>query len=96
MKAIYKAPARAPEVIEVENTLEALQKKVGGYIEAVTIAPDACIVCNEEGWLRGMPYNITFGGVDLVGPILIVGVDGDEFCSVSRPEFWLEQVKGGG
>lgn len=36
MKAIRKKPGCAPEIIEVENTLEALQQEVGGYIEAVT------------------------------------------------------------
>ena len=33
MKAIRKKPGCAPEIIEVENTLEALQQEVGGYIE---------------------------------------------------------------
>ena len=32
MKAIRKKPGCAPEIIEVENTLKALQDEVGGYI----------------------------------------------------------------
>ena len=48
MKAIRKKPGCAPEVIEVENTLEALQNEVGGYIETVTVASDTAIICNEE------------------------------------------------
>lgn len=40
MKAVYKRPGLPPEIIEVENTLEALQEKVGGYIETVTLASD--------------------------------------------------------
>ena len=31
----------------IENSLEALQDFVGGYIEVVTINPYACIICNE-------------------------------------------------
>lgn len=27
-----------------------------------------------------MPHNCIYEGVDFVGPILIVGVNGDEFC----------------
>lgn len=95
MKAIFKAPGKAPEIIEVENTLEALQEKVGGYIETVTVASDACIVCNEEGRLLGLPYNAYVAGRSFVGPILIVGVDGEEFCDVPGQDFWLEPVKGG-
>lgn len=82
MTAIYKAPGCAPEVIDIPNTLEALQGKVGGYIETVTFATDACIICNEEGRLMGLPYNCNLLGVSFVGPILIVGVDGEEFTGI--------------
>lgn len=95
MKAIYKLPGRDPELIEAGNNLSTLQKLVGGYIETVTIASDACIVCNEEGRLLGLQYNIFIAGKSFVGPILIVGVDGEEFCDVPSQDFWLEQVKGG-
>lgn len=46
MKAIRKKPGAQPEIIEVENTLKALQTEVGGYIETVTIASDAVVICN--------------------------------------------------
>lgn len=57
MKAIRKEPGCAPELIDIDNTLKALQTEVGGYIETVTIASDAVVICNEEGVLLGMPYN---------------------------------------
>lgn len=47
MKAIRKKPGCEPELVEVENTLKALQTEVGGYIETVTIASDAVVICNE-------------------------------------------------
>lgn len=65
-----------------DNTLEAFQKAVGGYIEALSFATDACVICNEEGRIMGLPYNYTFLGHDFVGPILIVGIKGDEFSSL--------------
>lgn len=52
MKVIYKAPGCAPEPRDIPNTLEELQATVGGYIETVTIATDAAIICNEEGRLQ--------------------------------------------
>ncbi len=82
MTAIYKAPGQKPEIIDIPNTLEALQEKVGGYIETVTFATDACIVCNEEGRLLGLPDNCWLLGVHFVGPILIVGKNGEEFCEL--------------
>lgn len=82
MKVIYKAPGQKPEIIDIPNTLEALQEKVGGYIETVTFATDACIICNEEGRLLGLPDNFWLLGVHFVGPILIVGIDGEEFTGL--------------
>lgn len=63
MKVIWKKPGRPPETAEVENTLAALQEAVGGRIETVRLAEDACIVCNEEGWLQRLPYNCRVGGM---------------------------------
>lgn len=82
IRVIRKRPGCLPELVQVENTLEALQQEVGGYIETVTFARDACIICNEEGRLMGLPYNVTYAGVDFVGTILIVGVDGEEFSDL--------------
>lgn len=93
MKAIRKKPGCAPEIIEVENTLKALQAEVGGYIETVTIASDAVIICNEEGRLCGLPYNCRFVGVDFVGPILVVGRNKDEFCDVPEADFLMYHLR---
>ena len=78
--AISKRPGCPPRSVWVSNTLENLQRNVGGYIEAVTIAADACIICDEEGRLKGKPYNCTICGVDFVGDILLVGVKGEDFA----------------
>lgn len=86
MKVIYKAPGAAPELRDIPNTLEELQDTVGGYIETVTFASDACVICNEEGRLLGLPFNCTFLGTSFVGPILIVGIDGEDFADL-KPEY---------
>ena len=46
MKAIRKKPGCEPELVEVENTLKALQAEVGGYIEVITQPYDAALICN--------------------------------------------------
>lgn len=90
MKAIRKKPGCAPEIIEVENTLEALQQEVGGYIEAVTLPYGAAIICNEEGRILGLPDNGRVCGVDFVGTILVVGRNKDEFCDVPEADFLMD------
>lgn len=93
MKAIRKKPGCAPEIIEVENTLKALQREVSGYIETVTIASDAVIICNEEGRILGLPDNSRVCGVDFVGTVLIVGTKGDEFCDVPEADFLMDHLR---
>lgn len=79
---------RSVEEIEIDNTLEALQKAVDGYIETVTlIGGYAVMIVNEEGLLRGMPSNLTASAIaarKIVGTALVVGVDGDEFTDVPK------------
>ena len=96
MKVIIKEPGQRPRETEIENSLSALQQAVGGYIETVTLAEDCCIICNEEGWLQGLPYSLTFCGVSFVGTILFVGVAGDEFADLSEQqvEILLKQMEG--
>lgn len=92
MKAIRKKPGAQPEIIEVDDTLAALQQEVGGYIETVSIA-DVVIICNEEGRLCGLPYNCRFVGVDFVGTILVVGRNKDEFCDVPEADFLMHHLR---
>ena len=86
MRVMSKEPGKGWKVAEIENTLEALQQGVGGKLEAVTLASDACALCNEEGRLPGMPYNTTICGVSFVGPLLIVGIAGEDFAGLTEQQ----------
>ena len=94
MKAL-KLEGTTVTQVEIENTLEALQAAVNGYIETIGIVPgEAVMIVNEEGRLRGMepnPIASAFAGIDIVGPALIVGVDEDDFTDV--PEDAADALK---
>ena len=51
----------------------------------MTLATDACVICNEEGRCKDLEHNCKYCGVDFVGTILILGIDGDKFtdCPMS-------------
>lgn len=94
MKAVYKCPGQAPAVIDVANELKALQGLVEGHIEVVTFfiqtGADAggettyvALIVNEEGLLNNMRFNCNFIGKQYFGPMLFVGVDGEEFCGLT-------------
>lgn len=95
MKVIRKKPGCEPEIVEVENSLEALQREVEGYIEVVTLPYSAALICNEEGRILGLPDNGRVCGVDVVGTVLIVGVNGSEFCDVPSIDGFVEVLRHG-
>ena len=73
---------RAPYVTWVEDSLENLQRTVGGYIEYFTFAKDAVIVCNEEGRMMGLSENKSLLLSGFRGDCFICGVDGENFVSL--------------
>lgn len=48
ISVLIKDPGKNPRHVYIENSLKNLQATVGGYIETVTLATDAVIICNEE------------------------------------------------
>lgn len=83
IKVIVKHPYLAPMVCYIDNTLEEMQMIVGGYIETVTQkTTPAVVICNEEGRLNELPFNMMIGNVDFVGTIIIAGSGGEEFTDV--------------
>ena len=87
MKVLIKEPGKPWQTAEVDNTLEALQGAVGGYIETMPIVAmdsdgKAVMVMDEEGRLKGKEPNIAVCGVNIVGTVLLCGQDGDEFTDV--------------
>lgn len=95
IKVVYIEPGRDPEFRTVNNTLEAMQILVKGYIEALTVSNDMVIVCNEEGHLRNMPFNREMFGISLYGPIVLVGTEGEDFTDVPVEDLLEVELFGG-
>lgn len=98
MKAIKQEPGKPAVMIEVENDLHALQREVGGYIQAVAIERGSCVLCDEDGRIKGLEPNCIVDGIDYCGTILVVGTKGEEFtdCQISLPEWrfrWFTPVE---
>ena len=82
IKVFVKNPGQVPHMEIVDNTLEALQKIVYGYIEVVQPFKDMALIVNEEGIILNMPYNCTYLGTMFFGPMVFVGVKGEDFANV--------------
>ena len=80
---VVKEPDRGLYEAEVENTLEALQKLVCGYIGRVRFLSDLSILVNEEGLIKNLPRNPVLG-VEFLGNVVFIGIKakGQKLCSV--------------
>ncbi len=95
IKVVICPADREAYVTNISDSLENLQKHVGGYIEAVTVCSDLVILCNEEGRLLGLPENKSLPFCSFVGDCIILAARGDEFTDLSdeQARFWLSQCK---
>lgn len=85
IKVIMVEPMKEPYPVEIENTLEELQKAVGGYIETVYLEDSIVLVCNEEGKLIGLPGNRSFGNDIIAGTFIVAGSnDAGDFVSLTE------------
>lgn len=82
ISVLIKEPGKDAYRKDIDNTLEALQREVGGYIEAVTIADGLVLICDEEGKLKNKTANFAFCGDVFVGTVILAGADEDDFKSL--------------
>ena len=82
IKVLALLPMELPKEIELDNTLEAMQKFVDGNIECLTFydfGSEVVLVCNDEGKLLGLTLNRPlWDGADvLAGPGFLAGCDNE-------------------
>lgn len=90
MKVLLVKPEMHPQLVEIENELEVLQKIVGGLIQAVyPFEDEVCLICNDEGKLLNLQMNRALSDDDggiydvIAGNFLVVGAGIDNFCSLT-------------
>ena len=88
IKVIIKRPdEKVGHVTWISNTLENLQRSVGGRIEVInTGAMGVLIICDEEGKMKHYLHNFKMGVAPfydvVVGTVVICGQDGEDFADV--------------
>lgn len=93
LRIVLKKVGESPEVMNIENTLEAKQKLVDGLIEVVSISEDILLICNEEGKLDNLPPNLLFDYDYIVGDCFFIGDDYKNGDFKSLTDDQIEEVK---
>jgi hypothetical protein len=72
IRVLRLCPGRAPEIVEMESTLDALQRGVGGHIEVVKVGERLDLIVNENGAFDLLG---TFDGISIKGVALLLRKD---------------------
>ncbi len=88
LKVVYVEPGKPAYAAEIEDTLKAKQRAVGGMIELVNNGDETAIICNEEGKLEGLPANRRIRELSdvIVGNFFVVGLGEENFRSLTDEE----------
>lgn len=93
LKVIFKEVGKDPVVMEIDDTLEAKQKLVGGLIEIVPYKDDLLLICNEEGKITNLKPNLQFDYDYIAGNCFIVGDDYENSGFKSIENSQIEDIK---
>lgn len=90
LTVVLVEPEKKARVTTIDAGLEAMQRTVSGYIEAIyPFEDDVALVCNEEGKVTGLPLNRALRYPDgniadiVAGTFFIVGCGEENFESLS-------------
>jgi uncharacterized protein DUF3846 len=80
-------PGRSPEAVEIENTLEAQQAEVGGYLEMLQLGDGLAVFFNEDGLRLKLAPLGKIADFEIVGAAFCARVDGEgETVSVTKED----------
>lgn len=90
IKVIIVEPHKPARVALIDNTLEAKQEIVGGWIEAIyPFDDDVALICNEEGKINGEELNRPLFDEDgriydiIAGTFIVCGLTDDDFGTLT-------------
>lgn len=103
IQVVLVEPGKLARIAEVGTTLDAMQRTVGGDIEAYyPFEEQVCIVCNEEGKINGLPLNRAIRDADtgdmadiIAGTFFICDCSGESFGNLSteQQKCYLEKYR---
>ena len=99
MNVLIVEPGKHPRLADIDESLESLQKTVGGYIEAIyPFEDEIALICDEESklksdteWNRLLPET----GDVIKGTFIIAGLGDEDFTDITpelaekyKQRFW--------
>ncbi len=94
IQVVLVEPGKLARIAEIGTTLDAMQRTVGGSIEAYyPFEEQVCIVCNDEGKINGLPLNRAIRDAEtheivdaIAGTFFICDCSGKSLDSLSKEQ----------
>lgn len=88
MNILFKDVNQPIHSMFIPNSLRVMQQLVDGLIEPVQLTEKTTMICNDMGKLNGMKKNFYLEPLNdwIFGPVIFVGVDGEDFCDLDDDE----------
>ena len=96
MRILVVEPERVPYEMEIDGSLESMQKVVDGMIEAVyPYKEKVALVCNDEGLINGMKLNRAIPETESViaGTFFVCGLGEERFESLDEKQMQIFKEK---
>jgi len=77
IRVVLVEAGKPPYVKTIRNSIESLQKAVGGDIQMLGLSVGETLVCNDEGKLLGLDGNRRVGNDIIAGTFFIAGDNED-------------------
>lgn len=91
---VVKRVGEKAKQVKILNDLRIIQNIVDGFIETVYLGNGIYLVCNEEGKLEELEPNFALGDDVIVGNVVFVGSDGEDFASLNENQISILKRKG--
>lgn len=94
IEVLLKKPNRHPKKVTIENSLEAMQRLVGGNIDVIQL-DDTLLVCNQKEKSKKLEPNVVIGDNTICGSFFIAGDDYEnaDFVSISKKQYRMFENK---
>lgn len=88
IKVIVCNAGEKPKIEVIDNTIEAKQAIVGGYVQMLRVGNGICLLCNEDGLAQQLQPNFRTQWGMIVGNVIFAAERGQEFASLNDKQLY--------
>lgn len=73
---------KAPRKVSITNAIQNFERIIGGRTEVIRSGRGYAAICDAKGWAKELPVTCSMNGIQLVGPVIFVGIEKDRITDM--------------